>query len=120
MQLDWDQTSEVGVTTLDHLIELYGMPAFCKLDVEDYELPALLGLSQALPALSFEFYPTTMNKAVACVDRLEELGSYRYTWSIAGTLQLATDDWLAPAEMRRWLADYRGVRSGDVYARRRR
>ena len=32
-----NQAVEVGVTTLDRLIEEYGVPSFCKIDVEGFE-----------------------------------------------------------------------------------
>jgi len=33
----------------------YGLPHFCKIDVEGFEEQALAGLSRPLPVLSFEF-----------------------------------------------------------------
>ena len=48
----WDEAIPVTVTTLDRLIDQYGLPAFTKIDVEGYELEVLQGLSQPLPALS--------------------------------------------------------------------
>lgn len=116
-EVPWDETATVDVTTLDQLIAEHGVPGFCKLDVEDYELPALRGLSRPLPALSFEFYPTTLDKAIACLDRLEELGRYEYNWSIAESLRMRSQNWLDGSDMRRLLQRYRGRKSGDVYAR---
>ena len=51
----WDDSVEVQVTTLDALIEQYGLPRFCKIDVEGYEAEVLAGLSHRIPALSVEF-----------------------------------------------------------------
>ena len=46
----------VPVTTLDALIAAFGRPEYCKIDVEGSEPEVLGGLSQAIPALSFEFH----------------------------------------------------------------
>ena len=59
----WGKTIKVSVTTLDALIARHGVPAFIKIDVEGYEAEALAGLTQPVPALSFEF--TTIQRDVA-------------------------------------------------------
>jgi len=37
-KVTWDESIEVVVITLDQLIEQYGLPDFCKIDVEDFEV----------------------------------------------------------------------------------
>ena len=59
---------DVEVTTLDRLIAIYGAPTFCKIDVEGSELQVLEGLTEALPALSFEFLPVSIKRAYGCID----------------------------------------------------
>ena len=48
----WEPGATVSVITLDDLIAQYGEPAFCKIDVEGYELEVLRGLSRPLRTLS--------------------------------------------------------------------
>lgn len=65
---------DVPVTTLDRLIQQYGRPAYCKIDVEGFELEVFKGLSTAIPLISFEFLKREKATAVACLEQLEKLG----------------------------------------------
>lgn len=114
----WNEQVSVMVTTLDALIAQYGMPTFCKIDVEGAELDVLNGLSHAIPALSFEYIPSMIETALGCIDRLGQLGNYEYNWRISEWPQLRSSVWLSPSDMsvclrRMSLND----NSGDVYAR---
>lgn len=115
----WEEHVEVDVTTLDALIARFGVPAFCKIDVEGYELEVLRGLSQPLPALSFEYLPAARAAAVACVERLAELGDYRFNWSAGERHRWQAAAWVDAGQMVAFLRALRSKdRSGDIYARR--
>jgi FkbM family methyltransferase len=114
----WDAVAEVRVTTLDALIAQFGRPAFCKIDVEGYELEALGGLSQPLPALSFEYIASAADLAIACIECLEQLGRFDYNWSPGEAQRLQSVSWLAPEVMMARLQALTAAEgSGDVYAR---
>ncbi len=66
----------VPCVTLDDLIYSYGVPAFCKIDVEGHERAVFAGLTQPLPALCFEVHSFEPDKADDCLARLAELGEY--------------------------------------------
>ena len=113
----WDQRVQVPVTTLDMLIERYGEPAFCKVDVEGFEDAVLAGLSRPLAALSFEYLPAAHDDALATLARIDGLGPYRYNYSPIETMRWASRTWLDAADLRRLLDRVRpSGRSGDVYA----
>ena len=118
----WDRAVEVEVVTLDGLIAAYGVPAFCKIDVEGFETEVLSGLSRPITALSFEYLPPAHDAGLAALARLEGLaataGGYQYNYSPVETLRFAADEWLDAAGLERLLDRVRAQgRSGDVYAR---
>jgi FkbM family methyltransferase len=114
----WEERIPVAVTTLDALIAKYGNPAFCKIDVEGAEWEVLRGLSQPVPALSFEYLPATIETAISCIERLCQLGEYEYNWRVSEWPRLRSPVWLSPEDM---IAGLRRMslddNSGDVYAR---
>jgi FkbM family methyltransferase len=114
----WQPTQAVAVVTLDQLIDRYGAPAFCKIDVEGYEQEVLAGLSQALPALSFEYIPATIELALVCVERLAQLGEYEYNWSLGEQHRWQSAHWLAAKQLTAFLKTLApDAPSGDIYAR---
>lgn len=114
----WESHQPVTVTTLDELIARHGVPAFCKIDVEGYELEVLQGLSQPIPALSFEYISICLDRARACVARLAVLGYDQFNWSVGESHRLRSADWLGAEQMLARIETLGATgRSGDIYAR---
>lgn len=114
----WEPAGQVAVTTLDALISQYGRPAYCKIDVEGFELEVLNGLSQPVPVVSFEYIPVAIDRAQACVARLGELGAYAFNWFEGETHRWQSAEWLDASAFTRNLASLGSQRrSGDIFAR---
>ena len=114
----WDRTVDVPVVTLDDVIARYGMPSFCKIDVEGHEPEVLAGLSSPLPALSVEFVPGDLSSTTACIKRLMQLGRYEYNVVVGERRAFEWVRWQEPEAVIVWLSEgASGSRSGDVYAR---
>lgn len=116
----WDQPVEVPVTTLDWCIGEFGVPAFCKVDVEGYELNVLRGLSRPVPALSFEFTREFLQDAASCLEHLESLSPIVVNYSVAETMRWEFDRWVSPRELLDELLERSASCSdlwGDIYVR---
>ena len=112
----WDETVEVPATSLDALIAGNGTPAFAKIDVEGFEDVVLAGLSQPLPALSFEFTTIQRDVAYRCLARLDSLGRYGFDLALGESQTLTFNRWLSRAEMAQHIAALsHDANSGDIY-----
>ena len=114
----WTSTVDVAMTTFDALIARHGRPAFAKIDVEGFEAEVLLGLSQPIPALSFEFTTIQRDVALAALRRCQALGFLRYNAAIGESQALVHEHWQNADEIVRWLTALPlETNSGDIYAR---
>ena len=113
----WDRVVDVPVTTLDALIDTYGLPKFCKIDVEGYEAEVLAGLSHQIPRMSLEFVSGSLDIAVSCVRRLNELGTYEFNAVPGEQRCFIFDHWVTSNHLLEWLgAGAKSISSGDLYA----
>ena len=98
--LEFKHEKSVKTTTLDRLIEEFGVPFFVKIDVEGYELKVLQGLHKPVPYISFEVnLPEFKQEGLQCIEvlkSLQETGEFNYSsdcWQ-----GLAKDKWLQASE----------------------
>lgn len=117
----WTETITVPITTLDELITTYGVPSFCKIDVEGFELQVLRGLTQPIPLLSFEYaVPEARNNLLGAIDWLGSLtAEVRFNYSPGESMRLALPEYVSLPEFKQ-LVDtptFGQSQFGDVYVR---
>ncbi len=116
----WGKTIEVKMTTMDKLIEKYGVPAFCKVDVEGYEYDVLKGLSQPVGAMSLEYIvPENTQVLVDCLTHLNKLGKIECNFSYGETMKFNLATWKTGQEMIDYVKtqEFTDTSYGDVYVR---
>ena len=69
----------------DAAIDQYGMPFYCKIDVEGFEQSVLLGLTRQIPVLSFEFCAEGLDQTQTCLDLLSRLGYAAFNACVGDT-----------------------------------
>lgn len=114
----WDAEIQVNVTTLDALINQFGLPAYTKIDVEGFEFEVLRGLHRPLPLISFEYIPAASQRAQACISRLNELGIYQFNWTVRERTHFVSSTWIDAKQMEKIISGFPGNHpSGDIYCR---
>jgi FkbM family methyltransferase len=113
--LEWTAELPVIQYSLDHFIQIYGVPDFIKIDVEGYEAEVLRGLSVPVKALSFEFTPEILDSAEACVRKAGSLGMLEFAYSLEETLELS--NWTDGDTILAQLGNLDSKVYGDVYSR---
>lgn len=107
----------VPTTTLDSLIEDFGKPAFCKIDVEGFEFHVLKGLSEPIKAISFEFTPEFIGVAIQCIEHLSKIGFLAFNYSVGESMLWALPSFVTDDAMCRVLTTLPNKKIfGDVYA----
>ena len=90
----------VEVITLDELIERFGAPDFCKIDVEGYELKVLRGLSQPIRTITFEYHCDDKCVVMAreCIGLLSKFGPAKLNFVVERAGGLLHREWMNASE----------------------
>ena len=116
----WKKKIDIEVTTLDNLINQYGIPDFCKIDVEGYEYEVLQGLTKPIRLLSFEYtIPEFTDRAIKCINYLSDLGDIECNYSSGELLKFGIDDWLKPYAFISIFKELptKNIIDGDIYVK---
>lgn len=116
-EYSWERKETISIVTLDSLIEQYGKPRFCKIDVEGFEFQVLSGLSQPIQYVSFEFLNEFIGDAEKCVERLNTIGSFVFNFNIGEEMDFAMPEWTDSATLFQSINEKNNPSLwGDIYA----
>ena len=115
----WADKLPVQATTLDSLIEKYGRPAFCKIDVEGFEFEVLQGLSRPVKTMSLEFVTERIGPTLNCIDYLSMLGKAKFNYCLGGSMTFALPNWADCHKIKQILSTMNKHidNYGDIYVR---
>lgn len=115
----WDTKKLVEMTTLDKVIERYGMPKFIKIDVEGYELEVLKGLSKPVSYISFEYtVPEQIEQSIDCIKQIRKIaGNVECNYSRGESMEWANEKWLSADEMVDFIRSGKLKGFGDIYVK---
>ena len=130
MLQDWSAGKTTGkitvpVTTLDDLIARFGVPKYCKIDVEGFELNVLQGLNKKIRLLSLEFHsdPKNMTITSRCLNLLEQQGDIEINIISFRNYEFAWQKWVLRNDFERKfaaeLSDNPAFAYGDIFIRYR-
>ncbi len=113
----WSKTQKIKLTTLDCLIHTYGLPKFCKIDVEGYEVEVLKGLTKKVPIICFEFTKEFIDDAMICMRQLELMGDVKFNYVRESKYKFCLSEWRSPEKLYQILnSDPNEFLWGDIYA----
>jgi FkbM family methyltransferase len=118
----WAKPIKIKITTLDKLIEKYGLPKFIKIDVEGYELEVLKGLTCAVDMISFEYtVPEQIQRAIDCISQIEKYNSeIECNFSKGESMEFALNNWVKPTDLKNYIStrEFISTSFGDIYVRK--
>ena len=119
----WSKPIKIKITTLDKLIEKYGVPEFIKIDVEGYELEVLKGLSHPVNLISYEYtVPEQVQTAVDCISQIQNINSIiECNFSSGESMELVLDRWMSASDFKHYICSKEFISTGfgDIYVRKK-
>ena len=115
----WTKTQKVEITTLDKIIQTYGPPKFCKIDVEGYELEVIKGLSKKIPFISFEFTREFLDDAEKCINHILMIGPVKFNFLKGGDeFQFFLPNWVSSDKLQEILKSFSDdLLMGDIFVK---
>ena len=97
--LNWNNIEEAQVKKLDTLIKEFGLPNFCKIDTEGYELDIISNLSYTIPIIEFEFNEAFIEDTLKIISILDKKNT-AYNYILNENPKFILENWVEADKMR--------------------
>lgn len=97
-QLQWSESEKVTVKSLNFLIQEFGLPSFCKVDVEGYESEVLCNLEHKIPLIEFEFTGGFIGQTLKIIEYLDSENT-EYNFILNENTKFELVDWVDSREI---------------------
>jgi len=118
----WSKPMKIKITTLDKLIEKYGVPNFIKIDVEGFELQVLKGLHHPIDIISFEYVvPEHLYRIKDCLLQINKHNNQiECNYSIGESMEFELKRWMNVNEFLNHILseNFSSSSFGDIYTRK--
>lgn len=89
----WEKNEPIKCYSLDHFIKKYGVPDYCKIDVEGLELEIIKSLKTKIPLIEFESTSAFLMESIQCIKYLNTM-NYQFKILKDSSYKFYSEDWL--------------------------
>jgi FkbM family methyltransferase len=115
--IEFSERHTVTTITIEQLVEKYGRPKYCKIDIEGVDVAVLKSLARPIAIISFEHLPNLPGKTAAAVEFLGRLAPYRFNFFVKETHVLHFANTVSGPELLETLATIAAPgKSCDIFA----
>lgn len=97
--IQWNEKETVEVKPINSIIEQFGIPNYCKIDTEGFELKILSSLKYEIPIIEFEFTESHFLETLKIIDLFDSKKT-TFNFILNERLKLKLKNWLKADEFK--------------------
>lgn len=94
----WVERKKIPVLNINDCIKEFGIPKFCKIDTEGYELEILSALNYNIPIIEFEFTEGFFQETLQIISKLG-CNNAKFNFVLNENLKFVLSDWVSGQEL---------------------
>lgn len=89
----WNRFEDIQCYPITHYFKKYGIPHYCKIDVEGLELEIITSIKQKIPFIEFESTSEFLEESIKCVAHLAAM-NYHFNIIKDSSFSFTSQQWL--------------------------